>query len=67
MDGRVGPVDILPEQVQVLNPALVLFLIPAFDYIIYPMLGKTFTLDLIVYYCYNKIPSQFLPQISVAF
>jgi len=40
MDGRVGNSVIKPDQMQVINPLLILFLIPLFDKIIYPAFAK---------------------------
>ena len=35
-----GVLDILPDQMQVVNPALILIFLPIFNRIIYPLLGK---------------------------
>ncbi len=35
--------ELLPSQIQAANPALVLLLIPIFSYLIYPAMGKVFT------------------------
>ena len=35
-----GLFTILPDQMQVANPVLILLFIPLFDYVIYPMLSK---------------------------
>ena len=40
MDGVVGGYTIKPDQVQVLNPALILLFIPLFDNLLYPLLAK---------------------------
>jgi len=40
MNGFTWGWQILPDQMQVANPILILLLIPLFDQIIYPMLGK---------------------------
>jgi len=40
MDGYTFGFQILPDQMQVANPILILTLIPLFDYVIYPLLGK---------------------------
>lgn len=40
MDGIFLGTQIVPDQMQVINPALVLFLIPIFDRIFYPFLTK---------------------------
>jgi len=40
MDGFTFGVQILPDQMQVANPVLILLLIPLFDQVIYPLLGK---------------------------
>ena len=39
MNGYTFGFQILPDQMQVANPILILTLIPLFDYVIYPMLG----------------------------
>lgn len=36
-------IEVLPAQMQVVNPVLVLILIPLFTYVIYPFLGRFFT------------------------
>lgn len=40
MDGNLFGMQIVPDQMQVINPALVLILIPIFDRIFYPCLTK---------------------------
>ena len=40
MNGALGSTTIKPDQMQVVNPILVLFMIPAFDRIIYPAFAK---------------------------
>lgn len=40
MDGNIGFYTILPDQMQVVNPLLILIFIPLFQYGIYPMLNK---------------------------
>ncbi|XP_050301634.1 peptide transporter family 2-like [Anthonomus grandis grandis] len=40
MDGDIGFYTILPEQLQIVNPLMVIILIPTFTYIIYPLLAK---------------------------
>lgn len=40
MYGQVGSSTIKPDQMQVVNPLLILFLIPIFDRIIYPVFAK---------------------------
>jgi solute carrier family 15 oligopeptide transporter 1 len=40
MDGQIGVVTIIPEQMGVVNPLLILVMIPFFDYAIYPVLEK---------------------------
>lgn len=39
MDGSVGNFSIKPDQMQVINPLLILIFIPLFDYIVYPVLA----------------------------
>ena len=38
--GQVGSTFIKPDQMQVINPLLILLLIPIFDRLIYPLFGK---------------------------
>lgn len=40
MDGKVGPITIKPDQMQVINPFLILLFIPLFDCFVYPALTK---------------------------
>jgi len=40
MDGMVGSSVIKPDQMQVINPLLILFLIPLFDRVVYPLFAK---------------------------
>lgn len=40
MDGSIFGTQILPDQMQVVNPAIVLILIPIFDRVLYPFLNK---------------------------
>ncbi len=40
MNGETFGATILPDQMQVVNPLLILGFIPIFDYIIYPLLAK---------------------------
>ncbi|XP_015833535.1 peptide transporter family 1 isoform X1 [Tribolium castaneum] len=40
MDGRVGALTILPDQMQVVNPLLILVFIPLFNYVVYPACAK---------------------------
>jgi dipeptide/tripeptide permease len=40
MNGNLGPISIKPEQMGVFNAILILVLIPAFDRVIYPILGQ---------------------------
>jgi len=40
MNGSVGSWIVKPDQMQVLNPVMILFLIPLFDYAIYPFFAK---------------------------
>ena len=39
MNGFTFGWQILPDQMQVANPILILALIPLFDYVVYPFLG----------------------------
>ncbi|KAH8415418.1 hypothetical protein KR222_011065, partial [Zaprionus bogoriensis] len=40
MDGTIGGMQIKPDQMQVINPLLILIFIPLFDYVVYPMLAR---------------------------
>lgn len=40
MDGLIGSYDIKPDQVQVINPFLILVFIPLYDIVFYPLLSK---------------------------
>jgi solute carrier family 15 oligopeptide transporter 1 len=40
MNGQVGGLNIKPDQMQVINPVLILFLIPIFDRIVYPAFAR---------------------------
>ncbi len=40
MDGSVGAFTIKPDQISLVNPLLVIFLIPLFDRVCYPALEK---------------------------
>lgn len=40
MTGDVGGYSIKPDQMQVINPLLILLFIPLFDYFVYPVLAK---------------------------
>ncbi|XP_056636577.1 peptide transporter family 1-like isoform X3 [Diorhabda sublineata] len=40
MDGNIGFYTILPDQMQVVNPLLILSFIPLFSYYVYPLLGR---------------------------
>lgn len=40
MTGELGPYTIKPDQLQVVNPLLILAFIPLFQYAVYPMLAK---------------------------
>ena len=40
MNGQLGNFTIKPDQIQVINPLLVILMIPVFEYVIYPFLTK---------------------------
>ena len=40
MDGELGSWSLKPDQVQVVNPLLILLFIPVFEAVIYPLLAK---------------------------
>jgi POT family proton-dependent oligopeptide transporter len=44
MDRRVFGTEVLPAQVQAVNPLLVMLLIPLFSYVIYPAIQRVFVL-----------------------
>ncbi|HBJ33696.1 MAG TPA: MFS transporter [Planctomycetaceae bacterium] len=43
MNAQVLGISILPSQVQAANPLLILLMIPLFSYVVYPLLGRVFT------------------------
>jgi len=43
MNRLVGGWEVQPSQLQAINPVLVMIFIPLFSYVIYPMMGKFFT------------------------
>lgn len=44
MDRHLFGVEVLPAQIQAANPLLVLMLIPLFAYVVYPLIGRYWTL-----------------------
>lgn len=40
MDGRIGPLSILPSQMLMLNPLLVIILVPIFETFVFPFMAK---------------------------
>ncbi|XP_067890352.1 solute carrier family 15 member 1-like isoform X2 [Heterodontus francisci] len=40
MDGKFGSIDIQPDQMQTVNPILILILVPFVDVIVYPLIAK---------------------------
>uniref|UniRef100_A0A1B6MAZ4 Oligopeptide transporter 1 n=2 Tax=Graphocephala atropunctata TaxID=36148 RepID=A0A1B6MAZ4_9HEMI len=40
MDGKIGSFTIMPDQMQVINPVLIMVFIPIFELVIYPLLAK---------------------------
>lgn len=40
MDGRIGSYTIIPEQISLANPLFVILLIPLFEFVLHPLLGK---------------------------
>lgn len=40
MNGKLGGFTIKPDQIQVINPLLIILMIPLFNYVVYPALGK---------------------------
>ena len=44
MDGQVGSFRILPDQMQVINPVLIIVFIPIFDKGIYPLASQLIAL-----------------------
>jgi POT family proton-dependent oligopeptide transporter len=40
MDRQIGPIRLLPSQIQAINPFLILVLIPLFAFLIYPAVGR---------------------------
>ena len=44
MDRNLGGIEILPSQVGLVNPVLILVFVPLFNYVIYPTINRIFTL-----------------------
>jgi len=44
MDRVIGNVELLPSQVGLANPVLILIFVPLFNFVIYPLINKVFTL-----------------------
>jgi solute carrier family 15 oligopeptide transporter 1 len=42
MDGRIGPITILPDQMTTLNPLIILIMVPVFEAFIYPTARRFF-------------------------
>jgi POT family proton-dependent oligopeptide transporter len=42
MNGDFGLFEVLPAQLQAVNPALILLFIPTFSYLLYPLMGSVF-------------------------
>ncbi|VDM75451.1 unnamed protein product [Strongylus vulgaris] len=42
LDGRIGWITVLPEQINILNPLIVIIMVPIFEAFIYPMARKFF-------------------------
>jgi solute carrier family 15 (oligopeptide transporter), member 1 len=40
MTGELGSFTLKPDQMQVVNPLLILLFVPLFDYVLYPLLAK---------------------------
>jgi solute carrier family 15 (oligopeptide transporter), member 1 len=40
MTGELGNFTLKPDQMQVVNPLLILLFVPLFDYVLYPLLAK---------------------------
>ena len=55
MNGRIGKFDIQPDQVQALNPILILVFIPIFDSIVYRLFGKCHLFKRLVIYMYSGL------------
>ncbi|VDM63710.1 unnamed protein product [Angiostrongylus costaricensis] len=52
LDGRIGWINALPEQINILNPLIVIIMVPVFEGIVYPFVRKVsygyFSLDFLV-------------------
>ena len=57
MNGDVFGFTILPDQMQVMSPILILLFIPLFEYVVYPVLGK-YWLNNIPFIGYNNKHAQ---------
>lgn len=42
MDGRVGAFTILPDQINTINPLIILIMVPVFEAYIYPLARRFF-------------------------
>ncbi|KAI6182772.1 Peptide transporter 3 [Aphelenchoides bicaudatus] len=42
MDGRIGPITILPDQMTLANPLIILIMVPVFEAFLYPLARKLF-------------------------
>lgn len=40
LDGRIGSFTIKPDQFQAINPIIIVFVVPLFDFVIYPLFAK---------------------------
>lgn len=40
MDGRIGPLTVLPDQMNTINPLIILIMVPIFEAYLYPLTRK---------------------------
>ena len=45
MDRTIGSVELLPSQVGLVNPVLILVFVPLFNFVVYPMINRVFKLS----------------------
>lgn len=72
MDGRVGPITILPDQMNTLNPLMILILVPIFEAFVYPALRRVCKITPLrkmaagLHWAYPATKSFIIPTIQVA-
>lgn len=62
MNGRLGSITITPDQMQALNPILILAFIPIFQFVVYPLFNKCHLLRRLVQWSIDDLR---FPNISI--